>query len=192
MKWCYLPNMITLLRLFLVLPFIYCTAIGEYRTAFYIFIFASISDGLDGFLARRFQWQSNWGAFCDPLADKILVVSSYLVLAWLQQLPLWFVVLMVSRDIVIVAGVIIWQQLFKKIRFKPTFISKINTVLQLMLIIFVLFLQGYQDFPFHLIRHLADYLIIITTATTAFSFIDYVVRWSFKAIRKKHAKKSVT
>lgn len=181
MKWCYLPNMITAFRLIMVVPFLYYTLESEYTIAFFIFILASISDGLDGFLARRFQWQSQWGAFSDPLADKLLVVSSYVALTWNHHLPLWFTILMVSRDVVIIGGATAWYGLFRKIDFQPTFISKANTVFQLALIIVILYQLSFHELPYWLIQ----LLLIITTLTTASSFIDYVVRWSIKAFHQK-------
>ena len=181
MKWRYLPNMITSLRLLVIFPFLYFILEGQYAVAFWIFIVASISDGLDGYLARRFQWQSHFGAFCDPLADKLLVVSTYIALTCNHHLPLWFTVLMVARDVVIILGALAWYRVFKSIDFKPTFISKANTVFQLMLIIVILFELAFGGLPFMLVEH----LILMTTLTTAFSFIDYVVCWTIKAIKHK-------
>jgi cardiolipin synthase len=180
MKWRYLPNIITIFRLIMVIPFIYLVIEDQYAIAFFLFIIASISDGLDGYLARRFQWQSKFGAFSDPLADKLLVVSSYIALTWNHHLPLWFTVLMVTRDVVIIIGASAWYRLFKKIDFKPTFISKANTVFQLMLIIVILFQLAFGGLPMFLIYH----LILMATLTTAFSFIDYVCSWSRKAIKQ--------
>lgn len=180
MKWRYLPNIITAFRLLMVMPFLYFVLTEKYSLAFFIFILASISDGLDGYLARRFQWQSQLGAFSDPLADKLLVVSSYITLTYNHHLPLWFTLLMVSRDVVIIAGAIAWYRLFNKIDFKPTLVSKSNTVFQLILIIVILF-----QLSFHVVLYpLVPYLIIITTLTTAFSFGDYVICWSIKAFKQ--------
>lgn len=184
MKWRYLPNLITALRLMMVFPFLYFTLEENYTPAFFIFVFASISDGLDGYLARHFQWQSKFGAFSDPLADKILVTSSYIVLTINHQIPLWFTVLMVTRDIAIISGAAAWYALFRKIEFKPTVISKANTVFQLMLIIVTLFHLSIHQLPVFLIQ----YLILLTTLTTTFSFMDYVVCWSLKAFKNKSIK----
>ncbi len=177
MKWRHLPNIITAFRLLMVFPFLYCTLDEYYTFAFFIFILASISDGLDGFLARHFQWQSQLGAFGDPLADKFLVISSYIALALNHQIPWWFATLMVTRDVVIMGGAASWYFFFRKIEFQPTVISKTNTVFQLMLIIVVLFQLSFHQLPIILIQ----YLIILTTLTTAFSFVDYVVRWGVRA-----------
>lgn len=181
MKWHYLPNAITATRFLMIIPFLYFILEQNYLPAFYIFILASISDGLDGFLARRFQWQSEFGAFADPLADKFLVLSSYIAFTLFHQVPLWFGVLMVSRDIVIIGGATAWYRLFKKIDFRPTLVSKINTVFQLLLVIVLLFQLAFGV----LIYPLPLYLITITTLTTAFSFVDYVLCWSIRAYKQK-------
>lgn len=184
MKWRYLPNVITALRLLMVGPFLYCTLKQHYFTAFFIFIIASISDGLDGYLARRFQWESKLGAFGDPLADKLLMMSSYVALTYIHQLPLWFTMLVVSRDVYIISGILAWHLLFRTIDFKPTFISKANTVFQLLLIITILYQLSFHYFFINL-HWMIQGLIIVTTITTAISFLDYVISWSIKAIQKK-------
>src|SRR3989442_15920185 len=101
MKLRTIPNIITTLRLILIAPFAYYLLHAQYTPAFYLFIAAGISDGADGFLARTFNWQSKFGAFADPLADKLLITSSYLLLGYLGKIPLWFMSLVLLRDIVI-------------------------------------------------------------------------------------------
>ncbi len=179
-KWRYLPNVITAFRLILVFPFLYYAFEEHYDIAFLIFLVASVSDGLDGHLARRFKWQSKLGAFADPLADKFLVISSYVALTINHQLPLWFTILIVSRDVVISLGSI-WCAIFRNIEFAPTYISKVNTVFQLLLITLLLFQLSYPLFPSNLIPS----LIIITTLTTTYSFLDYVIRWTYLIFIKK-------
>lgn len=181
-KWRYLPNVITSFRLLLVFPFLYCALDANYTIAFWIFVAASISDGLDGHLARRFNWQSKIGAFTDPLADKCLVISSYVALTINHHLPIWFTILIVSRDIVIASGSL-WGAIFRNIEFKPSYISKVNTVFQLLLISVLLFQLSYPVLPPNLIPS----LIILTTLTTAYSFIDYVVRWTYILLIKRTA-----
>jgi cardiolipin synthase len=179
-KWRHLPNLITFFRLAMVFPFLYCALTEHYTLAFFIFAIASISDGLDGHLARRFDWQSKIGAFTDPLADKCLVISSYVALTINHQLPLWFTILVVSRDVVISLGSL-WVAVFRNIEFKPTYISKVNTVFQLLLISILLFQLSYPVLP----PNLVPSLIILTTLTTTYSFIDYVVRWTYILFIKK-------
>src|SRR3990172_3309285 len=99
-----IPNIISLLRMALVPPVVILLLNGYYGWALLVFVSAGLSDGLDGYLAKRFGWRSRLGAILDPLADKLLLVASYLTLGWLGQLPLWLVAVVVGRDIVIVAG----------------------------------------------------------------------------------------
>lgn len=164
----------------MVAPFLYFMLNHWHMAALITFFIAGISDALDGYLARRFRCQSKFGAFADPLADKLLIVSTYVVLAYHHDLPLWFVGLMVSRDIIIMAGAGAWYSLFGHIEFQPTWISKINTILQLVLIVTVLFELTFNNLSPYLITG----IMWLTAITTGISFIDYVVRWSIKAIRR--------
>ncbi|HAT9653444.1 TPA: CDP-alcohol phosphatidyltransferase family protein, partial [Legionella pneumophila subsp. pneumophila] len=104
----HIPNTLTLLRLVLIAPFLMYLFHHEYVKAFYIFIAAGLTDGLDGWLARHFQWQSFFGSFVDPLADKLLVASSFISLALLNSLPWWLVLLVFLRDFTISMGVLAW------------------------------------------------------------------------------------
>jgi len=182
MKLRYIPNMITALRLLMIIPFFYYIIERKYSAALCVFILASLSDGIDGFLARKFQWQTKLGAFGDPLADKLLITVSYITLTYIRQLPLWFTLLMVSRDAIIIMGTGVWYYLFRSIKFTPTLLSKINTVFQLLLVISILYQLSFQLLPAFIIM----YLIAITTATTSLSFADYVIRWTIKAYKKYH------
>jgi cardiolipin synthase len=182
MKWRYLPNMITTLRLIMVIPFLYFTFKENYPPALFIFLIASFSDGLDGYLARRFQWQSKLGAFCDPLADKVLVISSYVALTINHQLPLWFTLLIVSRDVAISIASI-WCVLSRNVEFRPSTISKVNTVFQLIVIVTVLVQLSCHQVPARLI----DIMVILTALTTIYSFIDYAICWTIKVFIRKNA-----
>jgi cardiolipin synthase (CMP-forming) len=104
---------------------------GQYVLAFTIFIAAGVSDGVDGFLARRLQIKTELGAYLDPLADKALLVSIYMVLATLELIPTWLAIAVVTRDILIVAAVILSRLLEKPVEMKPLMISKANTVAQI-------------------------------------------------------------
>lgn len=103
----------------------------EFRLAFLIFILAGISDGVDGFLARRWKMQSELGAYLDPLADKALLVSVYAALGLIKVLPAWLVIIVVTRDILIVGGVLLAWLLDKPLAMKPLAISKVNTAVQI-------------------------------------------------------------
>ncbi|QMT58867.1 MULTISPECIES: CDP-alcohol phosphatidyltransferase family protein [unclassified Legionella] len=178
----YIPNALTLLRLIIIAPFLFFLYRHEYVIAFYLFIFAGLSDGLDGFLARSFNWQSFFGSFVDPLADKLLIASSFISLALIGLLPWWLVVLVFLRDLTISLGVVAWYQFVRrKLDFQPTLLSKINTALQLILVTSCLFELAYFEFPSYLIT----VLIILTTFTTAVTYIDYIWTWGKKAYPKK-------
>jgi cardiolipin synthase len=166
----------------MVFPFLYCTFTEYYIIAFWIFVFAGISDGIDGYLARRFHWQSKIGAITDPLADKFLVISSYVSLTINHALPLWLTLLIISRDVVIVICTT-WCAYYKKITFNPSYVSKVNTVFQLLLISCLLFQLSYPVLP----PNLLPSLVILTTLTTVYSFVDYMIRGLYVVFVKKPA-----
>jgi cardiolipin synthase len=178
----HLPNTLTLFRLGLIVPFLIFLHSEEYIGSFYTFILAGLTDGLDGFLARRFNWQSFFGSFVDPLADKLLIASSFISLALVGVLPWWLVALVFLRDFTISMGVLAWYRFIgRKLDFQPTSLSKINTALQLALVTSCLFGLAYFPFP----KSLLNTLICLTTITTATTYIDYIWTWSRKAWPKK-------
>src|SRR5260221_624177 len=131
----HIPNALTLFRLTLIAPFLMYLYHQEYACAFYTFMLAGFTDGLDGWLARRFHWQSFFGSFIDPLADKLLVASSFISLALIGSLPWWLVILVFLRDFTISMGVVAWYLFIqRKLDFVPTQLSKFNTALQLALV----------------------------------------------------------
>lgn len=177
-----IPNALTLLRLGLIVPFLLYLFNDQYKAAFYVFILAGLSDGLDGWLARHFHWQSFFGSFVDPLADKLLVASSFISLAILGSLPWWLVILVFLRDFTISMGVVAWYWFIqKKLDFEPTFLSKLNTTLQLILITLCLFELAYFKFSTYLITS----LIYIIAVTTLITYIHYLWIGCHKAWPKK-------
>ena len=174
----YIPNILTLIRLVLIAPFLVSLYQGSYVYAFYFFILAGCTDALDGSLARYFHWQSLFGSFIDPLADKLLIASSFISLALIGILPWWLVILVFLRDLTISFGVVAWYVIVKReLDFKPTALSKINTFLQLMLLVSCLFELAF----FKLLPNLNEILILLTTITTTITFVDYVWTWGKKA-----------
>jgi cardiolipin synthase (CMP-forming) len=126
-----LPNLITIARIFLVPFSVWCLITGQYTFAFAAFIAAGVSDGVDGYLARRFHWKTELGAYLDPLADKALLVSIYVVLAILQVIPAWLAITVVTRDVLIVGAVILSWLMGNPLEMKPLMISKVNTACQI-------------------------------------------------------------
>lgn len=177
-----IPNALTLLRLGLIIPFVLYLLNHQYIVAFYVFILAGITDSLDGWLARHFHWQSFFGSFIDPLADKLLVASSFISLALLGSLPWWLVILVFLRDFTISMGVVAWYWFIqRKLDFEPTLLSKLNTLLQLVLVTLCLFELAYFKFSSYLITS----LIYLTALTTSITYIHYLWLGCHKAWRKK-------
>lgn len=178
----YIPNALTLFRLALIAPFLVYLYRQEYVYAFYTFVLAGFTDGLDGWLARHFNWKSFFGSFVDPLADKLLVTSSFISLALIGALPWWLVVLVFLRDVSISLGIIAWYWFIKqKLDFEPTRLSKLNTTFQLTLVTMCLFKLAYFTFP----NYLIDFLIAMTAITTSITYLDYMRIWAKKAWPKK-------
>jgi cardiolipin synthase len=173
-----IPNALTLFRLALIAPFLLFLYQQEYDRALYIFFLAGFTDGLDGWLARHFHWQSLFGSIIDPLADKLLVISSFVSLYLIGILPGWLVLIVFIRDACILLGAFLWFWFIqRKFDFEPTLLSKINTTVQLGLVTFCLFELAY----FVVSPVLLGIVIAVTTFTTMASFIDYMRIWSKKA-----------
>lgn len=179
-----LPNSITILRLLLVPVVAYALLIGDVAKALILFLVASISDGLDGYLARRLDQRTRLGAILDPLADKLLVVSLVILLTWTGLLPLWLTALIIMRDVVIVSGALIYHYWIGPVQIEPSYISKINTTAQFILIVLVLTVgAGWLG-----MAELLPYAFAIVFATTLLSGMDYVLRWSRLAAENRKRK----
>lgn len=133
-----IPNYITILRLLLVPFVIWSMATGQMMLALVGFVVAGVSDGVDGFIARRFNMRSELGTYLDPIADKLLLVSVFLALAYLGAIPAWLVVLVVSRDAMIVSGVMLSTVMGNPVEMRPLFVSKANTAAQIILVAVIL------------------------------------------------------
>jgi len=142
-----IPNLITILRIILVPIFVIYIISDRALGALIIFIIASISDALDGLLARVFHQKSSLGAVLDPLADKILLMTAYVTLAVLKMLPSWLAVLTISRDVIILLGVLILYLYGYPVKINPSLLSKATTVIQVAAILVVLS-HGYLNIEF--------------------------------------------
>src|SRR5918994_5135105 len=128
----HIPNALCILRMLLVVPVAWLLFTDNYRLTLLLFAFAAATDGLDGFLAKRFGWTSELGKILDPLADKILLVGVFVTLAALGFVPIWLAVTAVLRDVTITAGAIAYNALYGYPNGRPTIISKINTGCQIL------------------------------------------------------------
>ena len=138
-----IPNLITLARILLVPVVVWAIASNQMLFAFLLFAAAGVSDAVDGFLAKRFDMASELGKYLDPLADKVLIVAIYVSLGIADALPRWLVILVVSRDLLIVGGVMFSWLLGKPVGVKPHPVSKVNTAVQLLLVGIVLASLGF-------------------------------------------------
>ena len=168
-----IPNIITLGRIMLVPIIVWAIVSSQMEVAFGVFLIAGISDAVDGFLAKRFNMTSELGALLDPLADKMLLVSIYMALGIWGAIPRWIVILVVSRDIMIVAAVIVSWLFDKPVQMKPSMVSKLNTVAQVGFAALVLasLSFGFEPAPYDLI------LMVLVTIFTLSSVFLYLVEW---------------
>ena len=168
---------ITLLR-FLLAPWLVWELLQEHHTtAFGIFLIGSISDALDGFIARRYNQCTPLGALLDPLADKLLVACGMLTLLWQGHFPLWLACFVVLRDMIILGGAYAYRRATGRLEMQPLYLSKINTAVQFMLVLVILAdADRYIQFS-----PLLQPLIWLTFATTVSSGVQYVVEWSARA-----------
>lgn len=176
-----LPNIISLVRLLAVLPILWLLYRQEFGWALLLFAAAGFSDGLDGYLAKRYSWQSRIGGILDPLADKALLVTCFLMLGALSLVPLWLVMAVAARDLLIVAGALFYNYRVEELKAAPTRVSKLNTLLQISLIVVVVANAG----PLPLPEWVIDTLIRACLATVVVSGIQYVWIWSRKAVQKE-------
>lgn len=167
------PNFITIFRFLLVPVIILALLSDDKEWAFICFVVAGVSDGVDGFIARHFNQRSTLGAYLDPMADKLLLVSVFVVLGFMGELPLWLVLTAVSRDALIVCAVLLSTIMGNPVAVKPLFVSKANTAVQIVLVIVVLAELAFAD-SFGYARFL---LVHLCAALTVASAAAYLVQW---------------
>ncbi len=168
-----IPNLITILRFVLVPAVVLAMLQSRWDWAFAGFVVAGVSDGVDGFIARQFNQRSQLGAYLDPVADKLLLVSVFVVLGIIGQLPLWLVVAMVSRDGLIISAVLLSSVMGHPVEMKPLMVSKVNTTFQIILAAVVLAELAFTT-DFGLLR---EGLILLCGLLTVASAAAYLVAW---------------
>jgi cardiolipin synthase len=181
----HLPNLLTIARIALVPPLLVLMHSGSYFHAFWIFVLAAISDVLDGALARRFGWESRLGGLLDPLADKFLVAAGFVGLWFAGVAPGWLLLLVLGRDLVIIAGAFAYQGLVAVLQPAPTRLGKLTTLVQLCAVLlgFGHLLLGHGDARAVLV------VSLLVAAFTLASGLHYVVTWSRRAWQMRHAEK---
>jgi cardiolipin synthase (CMP-forming) len=168
-----LANLITLGRLLAVPLVVWLILSDDYMATFWLFAAASLSDAIDGYVAKHFDQRSDLGALLDPIADKTLIVSLFVTLGIAGDLPNWLVILVVFRDLLIIGGFLLATALTQPIAWRPLMVSKVNTTLQLVLIVVALaqLAFGFDD------NHVISALVYLVGVTTVLSGAAYMVRW---------------
>lgn len=177
MSFNWLPNAISLLRIALVAPILALIVQGNFGLSLILFAVAGFSDGVDGYLAKRFNWHTRLGALLDPIADKLLIAGTFITLAYTQQIPIWLAAVVILRDVIIIAGATAYNFLVRPVQGEPTRISKVNTALQLLFLLFVLSRAGF-GWPAEITITILGAAILITVVISG---VDYVWSWSRRA-----------
>jgi len=177
MSLSWLPNAVSLLRIVLVVPVLMFILDGRYVLALLLFFVAGFSDGIDGYLAKRFDWHTRLGALLDPIADKLLVAGTFLMLTYTQHIPVWLTAVVILRDVVIVGGATVYNFFVRPVQGEPTKISKLNTTLQLMFLLFVMSRAAF-DWPDQITLTILGASVLITVVISG---VDYALSWSKRA-----------
>lgn len=173
----WLPNAISIMRIVLVVPILLFIVDEQYDLALILFFVAAFSDGVDGYLAKRFDWHTRIGALLDPIADKLLVGGTFLVLVFTGMIPIWMGIMVIIRDVVIVGGATAYNFLIRPVEGEPTRISKLNTALQLLFVVFILSRAGF-GWPDDIAITVIGAGVVVTVVVSG---IDYVWSWARRA-----------
>ncbi len=168
-----IPNLITILRIILAPVLVICLIQGFYFKALIVFVIASLTDALDGFLARVLHQKSILGAYLDPLADKALIAGSFITLSITAVIPAWLTVIVISRDLVIMIGICILTLMSVPFEIKPAIVSKLTTILQFLTVLAALVSMAA---PLHVDRFLIQLIIWATAFFTVVSGLTYIIR----------------
>jgi cardiolipin synthase len=167
-----IPNLITSIRIILAPIFVIYLINDRFLSALVVFIFAGLSDGADGLLARLLHQKSKLGAYLDPLADKILLIAGFVVLSVRGFVPPWLTVTVISRDVLILLGVLILFLNGTKFKIRPSVLSKMTTCLQIGTVLLVLSKKHFQP-----LSQISDYLFWVTGVFTISSGLHYMSYW---------------
>ncbi|MCX8116351.1 MAG: CDP-alcohol phosphatidyltransferase family protein [Desulfobacterota bacterium] len=164
-----LPNTLTIFRVLLIPAFVILIIHRSFGWAMAVFAIAGLTDGLDGLLARLTGRKTELGAYLDPIADKLLLISSYLSLAIVEILPDWLAVIVITRDVIILLGILVISLISRPPAIRPSFVSKVTTVFQILTVLVAL-MAGYNP----LFQQLTPIAISLTTFLTILSGIHYI------------------
>jgi cardiolipin synthase len=172
-----IPNVITVIRILLVVPIAICLARRQLAATMALFALAALSDAADGFLARRFGWQSELGGVLDPIADKLLLATVFVSLSFLKLVPLWLMVAAVARDAIIVLGAAAYRFFIGPLTANPSIVGKFNTLCQAAFVVAVVGRAQFLMPP----AWVTVWLGALVFATVVVSGIDYVLVYARRA-----------
>lgn len=182
MNWSWLPNAITVVRILLVLPTGWLLWQRDYLSALVLMAIAGSSDALDGWMARRFHWQSRLGAALDPIADKLLVAVMFITFTWQGHIPLLVAIIVLGRDFVILSGAAIYRVLYGPYDPAPTFVSKANTAMQIVTVLLAMLELCDVGVASAVAAQLLDpYCFYLLAVLGLVSGVDYIVTWGRRA-----------
>lgn len=184
----HLPNLISCLRILLILPIALTLARQHFIATLWLFGAAALSDAADGFLARRFVWQSELGGMLDAIADKLILATVFVMLALLGQLPVWLAAAVIARDCIIVLGAVGYRVWLGPVKARPSVVSKLNTLCQMMLILAVIMAQQFSWPPSWVVLALGAFVFV----TVVVSGIDYVSVYGRRAVRRLRARRALS
>lgn len=174
----YIPNYITVARILFVPCLIWMLFNHHYERALILVLLMGLSDALDGFLARCYDWKTTLGAYLDPIADKIMLLSAYLTFAILDWVPWWLSALVISRDVLLLVGAVFYHLSTRVLKMEPLAISKVNTFAQIILAVSLIYIQLGPMSP-----EIINVLIAIVACTTLASGSQYIIEWFKRAAK---------
>jgi cardiolipin synthase len=183
--WRFIPNLITLARFAAVPLLVWWLFDHQFNNALLLFFLMGLSDALDGYLARAFNWKTTLGSYLDPAADKVMLISSYVALGAMDLLPHWLVLIVIMRDVALLAGAVSYVSTTRRLEIEPSLISKLNTFVQILLVLAVVYSQ-LNTFPLIMIQ----ILIGLTLCTTLASGYQYLVEERSRRASKQSGKQA--
>lgn len=184
----HIPLVLTLIRIAASPVLVWLLVKARYREALALALVAGVTDWFDGYAARKLGVSGRIGVILDPLADKLMLVTLFCALAWLQLVPAWMFALVMGRDLVIVIGALLLRIFRSYTRFLPSTLGKVSTFFQIVLVLLVLVEAA---FPYRFVRWLAVLALILSALVTALSGIDYVRR-GIQMTRRRHSASAAT
>jgi cardiolipin synthase len=180
-----LPNIISSIRILMALPIAWALAHHHYALTLWLFAVAAASDAVDGFLAKQFGWQSELGGILDPVADKLMLATVFVMLALLGDVPQWLMATVIARDCIIVLGAISYRVVLGPVPARPSIISKLNTLCQ---IVYLLDVIGARLFSWPAVWGLAlGALVFVTVCVSGMDYVLVYGRQAAEKLRLRHS-----